>query len=293
MQWRLGALVCLVAFIATSCAAAEAQPASLLERLSQTWQLKVAVSGGGEAGAAYVSESTATLHLQRSLHFENQVMGKIEWPGAVAVDDKVADEVGAGKGMADAAWIVRIDGSRRNNRSAVVTLTTEEADATTASDDALATPAALASLKLDLRTLVSQGHGFSASGSVRLGAAAIKKHIEALQLPRTAAKLLGLAADREGAAGTFTATFASASTLTLTLHLPAGVVVTVTGAGDLAPPMAPWWQRYGPSAAMFAVFMVVRTFQSFLEERQTKKRAVQQTLAAQRGKKADATGRRR
>jgi hypothetical protein len=291
MQWRLGALVCLVAFIATSCAAAEAQPASLLDRLSQTWQLKVAVSGGGEAGAAYVSEATATLHLQRSLHFENQVMGKIEWPGAVAVDNTATDEDGARKGVADAAWIVRVDGSRRNNRSAVVTLTTE--DATTASEDALATPAALASLKLDLRTLVSQGHGFSASGSVRLGAAAIKKHTEALQLPRTAAKWLGLAADREGAAGTFTATFASASTLTLTLHLPAGVVVTVTGAGDLAPPMAPWWQRYGPSAAMFAVFMVVRTFQSFLEERQTKKRAVQQTLAAQRGKKADATGRRR
>lgn len=266
----------LVVLAAVSGATTTSATTSVFERLAQTWTFKTTTAGDALATTTY------TLPLRRSMHFTDQAIGVLKKRNEQDVEEQMPIQVTITAG--------------KDNMTADVTVSVLDASGAEASSDAEEeADVYVAGLRLKIAAIeLDAGLGLVATGNV-VAARGITQLVKALAVTEGTAVGSALAtAAKAGTAdsavvGTFALELPAATAVVLTLHVGTGdaaVPVVFSAVGDAAPTVqGPWWQRFGPSAAMFGVMMVMQIFSAFIGRKQETKAIAQAAYNQAQGAK--------
>jgi hypothetical protein len=266
-------LLLAVVALAGRVAAADESAADfdLVTFAAQRWQLKVSFAQGAES---VTGENATDLLLTRSFHFANQLLGS-----CVVADTPLQVRIEGGADKATAT--VHLGLIAVPDAPAAVDGAAASTDGEVAVEEASVTPLVV----LRLKTVATGAVGARvATGSYTM----LEGSVPSAAAPAGASALL------TAKSGSFVLTIPNDDTFVLSLtagpapaddSTTSAPFLTIAGAGDAQPPALPWYQRFGPSGAMFAMFFVMRIFQGFIESRREEKEVVRRTMAVRAANK--------
>lgn len=129
-------------------------------------------------------------------------------------------------------------------------------------------------VRVELREVDANPAALAAAGKFVLGEA-----FASFPLEQAWPADLGAVKPKPGDEVAYALTSLASNTFTLKLRFPGEWSLSLVAVSDESAPALPWWQRLAPSVGMFVVFMVMRMFQGFVENRQEQKAVLKHKLA--------------